>query len=197
MSYSTDCGTPPKKAKACTCPSTRACAVAAGEPVFRLEPLVDPFRRVALFEEHILIPLKPAVDDLRKTIKLRTLDLLRAPLSWRRRKRQHLANTVTRYVEMARQFPLPHTIAARKPKLPIKFHGVILLTLPAAAKREKVDNFYAARTANRAALTWPNFARPFSARKDQKWSPLGFQTVNHAPARKSIGPEPRIEWSVL
>ena len=78
------------------------------------------------------------------------------------RKRQHLANTVTRYVEMARQFPLPHTITAGKPKLPIKFHGVNLLALPAAAKREKVDNFYAARTANRAALKWPNFAPPFS-----------------------------------
>ena len=44
--------------------------IAAGELVFRLEPLVDPLRRVALFAGHILVPFKPAVDDLRKPIKL-------------------------------------------------------------------------------------------------------------------------------
>ncbi|MGX0879627.1 hypothetical protein ACSSV4_004337, partial [Roseovarius sp. MBR-154] len=31
-----------------------------------------------------------------------------------------------------------------------------------AARREKVDDFYAARTANTTALPWSNFAPPFS-----------------------------------
>ncbi|MGR3545762.1 MAG: hypothetical protein ACU0CB_02150, partial [Roseovarius sp.] len=47
--------------------------------------------------------------------------------------------------------------------LQIKFHGVNLLALPAAARREKVDDFYAARTANTTALPWSNFAPPFSS----------------------------------
>jgi len=63
---------------------------------------------------------------------------------------------------MARQLPLAHPLAARQPDLPIKLHGVNLLTLPAIAKREKVDDFYAARTANTTALPWSNFAPPFS-----------------------------------
>jgi hypothetical protein len=46
--------------------------------------------------------------------------------------------------------------------LQIKFHSVNLLSLPDAAKREKVDDFYPARTANRAALPWSSFAPPFS-----------------------------------
>jgi hypothetical protein len=62
---------------------------------------------------------------------------------------------------MARQIPLAHPLAARQPDLQIKFHGVYLLALHAAARREKVDDFYAARTANMAALPWSNFAPPF------------------------------------
>ncbi|MHA7852841.1 hypothetical protein, partial [Roseovarius sp.] len=50
--------------------------------------------------------------------------------------------------------------------LQIKFHGVNLLALPAAARREKVDDFYAARTANTTALPWSNFAPPFSPDPD-------------------------------
>jgi len=63
---------------------------------------------------------------------------------------------------MARQLPLAHPLAARQPDLPIKFHSVNLLALPAAARKEKVDDFYAARTTNTAALPWSNFAPPFS-----------------------------------
>ncbi|WP_211309225.1 hypothetical protein, partial [Celeribacter persicus] len=32
-----------------------------------------------------------------------------------------------------------------------------------AARREKVDDFYAARTVNTTALPWSNFAPPFSS----------------------------------
>ena len=61
---------------------------------------------------------------------------------------------------MACQLPLAHPLAARQPDLPIKFHGVNLLALPAAARREKVDDFYAAGTANTAALPWSSFTPP-------------------------------------
>ncbi len=50
-------------------------------------------------------------------------------------------STVARYVEMPRQHPLAHTLAARHPELPVKFHGVYLLVLPAAARREKWTTF--------------------------------------------------------
>ena len=69
------------------------------------------------------------------------LDLLRAPVSRRRRKRQHLANAVARNIEMPSQFPLAHPLTARQPDLQIKFHGVNLLALPAAARREKWTTF--------------------------------------------------------
>ncbi|WP_211309197.1 hypothetical protein, partial [Celeribacter persicus] len=37
-----------------------------------------------------------------------------------------------------------------------------------AARREKVDDFYAARTVNTTALPWSNFAPPFSAARKSR-----------------------------
>src|SRR5690606_12815499 len=77
--------------------------------------------------------------------------------------RQHLANRVARYVEMLRCLALAHAFRARQTNPQVKFHGVNPSSLLARiAKREKVDDFYAARSSTSPPLPWSNFAPPFS-----------------------------------
>src|SRR5690606_6253311 len=75
----------------------------------------------------------------------------------------HLADRVARYVEMLRCRPGAHAARAGKTNLQVKFHGVNPSSLLASiAKREKVDDFYAARSSTSPPLPWSNFAPPFS-----------------------------------
>src|SRR5690606_13563395 len=70
---------------------------------------------------------------------------------------------VARYVEMLRCRPGAHAARAGKTNLQVKFHGVNPSSLLASiAKREKVDDFYAARSSTSPPLPWSNFAPPFS-----------------------------------
>jgi hypothetical protein len=64
---------------------------------------------------------------------------------------------------MLRRLALAHSFSASQANPQIKFHGVNPSSLLAAiAKREKVDDFYAARSNTTPPLPWPNFAPPFS-----------------------------------
>lgn len=111
--------------------------VASGEPMFLTKPLEYPLGRMALFAVHDLIRFKPAINDCRKAIKLGSPDFFLTPVSRGNRKGNHLANTVTRYVEMARRLPLAHSLAASQTDLLTEFHGVYLLALLAKNKKGK------------------------------------------------------------
>ncbi len=63
---------------------------------------------MALLARHCLVLFQPSVDDFGEPIQLRLLDSLPAPIARWRGKRQHLANTVARNVEVTRSLALAH-----------------------------------------------------------------------------------------
>jgi hypothetical protein len=136
--------------------------VAAGETVLLAQPVIHALGGMALLAVGLTIPVQPRVDDLGEPVQLRALDRRRAPVTRRHRERQHLRYAVARNVEMTRCLSLAHPFATRQANLQIQIHGVNLPALLAVTRRAKVDDFYAARTANMAALPWSNFAPPFS-----------------------------------
>jgi hypothetical protein len=139
--------------------------VAAGETVLLAQPVIHALGGMALLAVGLTIPVQPRVDDLGEPVQLRALDRRRAPVTRRHRERQHLRYAVARNVEMTRCLSLAHPFATRQANLQIQIHGVNLPALLAVTRRAKVDDFYAARTANMAALPWSNFAPPFSPRR--------------------------------
>ena len=56
----------------------------------------------------------------------------------------------------------PTLIKMRTTNLQINFHGVNPPALPAQQFRQKVDDFYAARSGTIPALPWSNFAPPYT-----------------------------------
>src|SRR3546814_5320626 len=66
----------------------------------------------------------------RYRIQLRPAHRSLPPVAGWGRIRQHLANTVARYVEMPRRLALGHAVPTGDADLPIKFHGIDLPALP-------------------------------------------------------------------
>ena len=111
--------------------------VAAGETVLVPEPLEHPLGRMALLAMDIEIAFQPAIDDLGEPVQLRALDRCRAAVTRRHRERHDLVDGVARDVEMTRRCALAHAVGTGQPNLSIKFHGIHLQTLHAAARRAK------------------------------------------------------------
>src|SRR5690606_9770239 len=130
--------------------------VAAGEAVLLAKTVKYPLRRMTLLARNLTVPVQPRIDDRNERFQLRPPHRSRAPVAGWLRIRQHLADRVARYVEMLRRLALAHSFIASQANPQIKFHGVNPSSLLAAiAKREKVDDFYAARSNTTPPLPWP------------------------------------------
>jgi hypothetical protein len=90
---------------------------------------------------HGLVGLKPGVNELGEPVQLRPPDRLVPPIARRHREGQHLINCPARNVEMLRCCTPAHVLGTRQANLLVKFHGIDLPTLPAAARREKWQVF--------------------------------------------------------
>jgi hypothetical protein len=104
--------------------------VAAGEAMLIPQPVKYPLRLMMLLGQHLLVALKPGVNDRDERIQLRPLDRCRAPVARRNRKCQRLVGGVARDVEMTCYRTLAHPVSTRQTNLPVKFHGVDLRALP-------------------------------------------------------------------
>src|SRR3546814_11075786 len=71
-----------------------------------------------------------------RSIQLRPAHRSLPPVAGWGRIRQHLANTVARYVEMPRRLALGHAVPTGDADLPIKFHGIDLPALPARCRQD-------------------------------------------------------------
>jgi len=105
------------------------------------KPIKHPLGRVPLLVAGPAILLQPAVDDLGEPVQLRPLHRGGAPVSRRRRERQHLPDAVARDVEMTRRLALAHALRASQTNLSVHVHGDDPPALPPTAERAKVDDF--------------------------------------------------------
>ena len=108
--------------------------VAAGEPVLVAQPLEHSLCCVPLLAMDLAVNVQPAVNDPGERIQLRPLHGGSSPVSWRNRERHHLADAVTRDVEMPRRLSLTHALRTGQSNLTIQVHGENPPTLPAARK---------------------------------------------------------------
>ena len=83
----------------------------------------------------------PNSNELGEPVQLRPPDRLLSPVARRHREGQHLLNRPARNVEMLRRRPRAHALGTRQANLLVKLHGIDLPTLPAAARREKWQDF--------------------------------------------------------
>ena len=87
------------------------------------KPLEHPLRRVPLLGALVKILPQPLIDDPGEPIQLRPLHGCRSPGSGRNRERHHLADAVTRDVEMTRSFSLAHPLGTGQSNFTIRVHG--------------------------------------------------------------------------
>ncbi len=105
--------------------------------MFCAQAIKYPLGGMVLLAMHIPIPVEPGIDDLGEPIQLRPLDRNRPPVTGRHREGYRLVDSVARDVEMACRRTLAHAVGAGQTNLPVKFHGIDLHVLPAAARRTK------------------------------------------------------------
>ena len=107
-----------------------------GEAAFVPQPVEHPLGRVALLARHLSVLVESMIDRRNKRIQLRPAHRrLPSKAGWRRI-RQHLANTVARYVEVLRRRALRHPFRARQTDLQIQFHGIDPLILLHSLQKE-------------------------------------------------------------
>ena len=107
--------------------------VAAGETVLLAQPVIHALGGMALLGADLTIPVQPSVDDLGESVQLGALDRRRAAVTRRHRECHGLVDCVARDVEMTRRCALAHAVGAGQTNLPVKFHGIDLQALHAAA----------------------------------------------------------------
>jgi hypothetical protein len=75
--------------------------VAAREPVFFLQPLEDPLRRMPLLNRPLLVIAQNGIDDTQPRAELGLLDRLLALVTWRHSVLQHLPHCVSRQAKLS------------------------------------------------------------------------------------------------